>query len=253
MHTLTAVVVLQVCWAAVLWPCPPAHSFPVDCREEQAGSSQCPTISQEKLLDRVIQHTELIYRVSEESCSMFRTYGGHNKIYRVTEPTAAVSFSQWHLGPRCVLRQSSAVNGTILTTQGNEAVGGQRAVLMRSDWTVEPAERIALSRGCILAAQQGGGQPSTPRQDAISAPDSRHAGHGERLAVARGGGEEESEGRERQREEDGGETVKGKKGRDRSREHAVSSELRSEDGFFLFRFLWGFGDNKSMRKKLGST
>ncbi|CAL8345975.1 unnamed protein product [Arctogadus glacialis] len=48
-------------------------------------------------------------------------------------------------------------------------------------------QRIALSRGCILAARQGGGQPSTPRQDAISAPDSRHTGHGERLAVARGG------------------------------------------------------------------
>ena len=29
--------------------------------------------------------------------------------------------------------------------------------------------------------------------------------------------------------------------------------LRSEDVFFCFRFLWGFGDNKSMRKKLGST
>ncbi|CAL8373433.1 unnamed protein product [Gadus morhua 'NCC'] len=48
-------------------------------------------------------------------------------------------------------------------------------------------QRIALSRGCILAARQGGGQPSTPRQDTISAPDSRHTGHGERLAVARGG------------------------------------------------------------------
>ena len=63
--------VLQVCWAAVLWPCLPAHSFPVDCREEQGSSSHCPSISQEKLLDRVIQHIELIYRVSEESCSMF--------------------------------------------------------------------------------------------------------------------------------------------------------------------------------------
>ncbi|CAL8351265.1 unnamed protein product [Lota lota] len=63
--------VLQVCWAAVLWPGLPAHSVPVDCREEQGSSSHCPSISQEKLLDRVIQHTELIYRVSEESCSMF--------------------------------------------------------------------------------------------------------------------------------------------------------------------------------------
>ncbi|CAL8360838.1 unnamed protein product [Merluccius merluccius] len=62
---------LQVCWAMVLWPCLPAHSFPVDCKEEQGSITHCPSISQEKLLDRVIQHAELIYRVSEESCSMF--------------------------------------------------------------------------------------------------------------------------------------------------------------------------------------
>ncbi|KAM4628412.1 somatolactin alpha [Polymixia lowei] len=69
MHMIT---VLQVCVGAVLtWPCLPTKSLPLDCKEEQGSESRCPSISQEKLLDRVIQHAELIYRVSEESCSLF--------------------------------------------------------------------------------------------------------------------------------------------------------------------------------------
>ncbi|KAM9853488.1 somatolactin alpha [Aulostomus maculatus] len=58
-------------WAVLLWPCHLTISFPLECKEEQGSVSHCPTISQEKLLDRVIQHAELIYRVSEESCSLF--------------------------------------------------------------------------------------------------------------------------------------------------------------------------------------
>ncbi|XP_074535858.1 somatolactin alpha [Halichoeres trimaculatus] len=58
-------------WALLLWPYLLTGSFPLDCREDHGGFSRCPSISQEKLLDRVIQHAELIYRVSEESCSLF--------------------------------------------------------------------------------------------------------------------------------------------------------------------------------------
>ncbi|XP_030621066.1 somatolactin alpha [Chanos chanos] len=46
-------------------------SHPLDCKNEVGSVYRCASISQEKLLDRVIQHAELIYRVSEESCSMF--------------------------------------------------------------------------------------------------------------------------------------------------------------------------------------
>ncbi|XP_014265506.2 somatolactin alpha isoform X1 [Maylandia zebra] len=45
--------------------------MPLDCKEEPGSLTRCPSISQEKLLDRVIHHAELIYRVSEESCSLF--------------------------------------------------------------------------------------------------------------------------------------------------------------------------------------
>ncbi|KAM4566080.1 somatolactin alpha [Odontesthes bonariensis] len=58
-------------WALLLWPNLLTVSTPLDCREDQAGLNRCPSISQEKLLDRVIHHAELIYRVSEESCSLF--------------------------------------------------------------------------------------------------------------------------------------------------------------------------------------
>nr|BAE45637.1 somatolactin [Thunnus thynnus] len=64
-------VMQQGIWAVSLWPYLLTVSIPLDCKEEQGSLSRCPSISQEKLLDRVIQHAELIYRVSEESCSLF--------------------------------------------------------------------------------------------------------------------------------------------------------------------------------------
>lgn len=64
-------------WAVLLWPYLLITSIPLDCRDEQGGLSRCPSISQEKLLDRVIQHAELIYRVSEESCSLFVSSTDH--------------------------------------------------------------------------------------------------------------------------------------------------------------------------------
>lgn len=58
-------------WAALLWPSLFTHGVPLDCGDDQGNLSRCTSITQEKLLDRVIQHAELIYRVSEESCSLF--------------------------------------------------------------------------------------------------------------------------------------------------------------------------------------
>ncbi|XP_056139519.1 somatolactin alpha [Lampris incognitus] len=66
------ITVLQVfVWVVLLWPCLLTKSISLDCKDEQGSISRCPSISQEKLLDRVIQHAEIIYRVSEESCSLF--------------------------------------------------------------------------------------------------------------------------------------------------------------------------------------
>nr|AAN87889.1 somatolactin [Epinephelus coioides] len=69
MHMVT--VMQRGVWPLLLWPFLRTVSIPLDCQEEQGSPSRCPSISQEKLLDRVIQHAELIYRVSEKSCSLF--------------------------------------------------------------------------------------------------------------------------------------------------------------------------------------
>ncbi|XP_037534044.1 somatolactin alpha, partial [Nematolebias whitei] len=58
-------------WALFLWPCLLIVSTPLDCREDPGSLNRCSSISQEKLLDRVIHHAELIYRVSEELCALF--------------------------------------------------------------------------------------------------------------------------------------------------------------------------------------
>ncbi|XP_015192991.1 somatolactin-like [Lepisosteus oculatus] len=69
---MSVCVVLQGCvWAILLWPAWGALGYPLDCKDEQGSISRCSSISLEKLLDRVIQHAELIYRVSEESCTLF--------------------------------------------------------------------------------------------------------------------------------------------------------------------------------------
>ncbi|XP_038152799.1 somatolactin alpha [Cyprinodon tularosa] len=58
-------------WILLFWPQHLTLSTPLDCRDDQGSLSRCTSISQEKLLDRVIHHAELIYRVSEELCSLF--------------------------------------------------------------------------------------------------------------------------------------------------------------------------------------
>ncbi|TKS81287.1 Somatolactin [Collichthys lucidus] len=81
MHRMTAL--QRGVWALLLWPYLLTVSIPLDCKEEQGSFSRCPSISQEKLLDRVIQHAELIYRVSEESCSLFDKWLLHSVLILV--------------------------------------------------------------------------------------------------------------------------------------------------------------------------
>uniref|UniRef100_A0A8C4TBA2 Somatolactin alpha n=1 Tax=Erpetoichthys calabaricus TaxID=27687 RepID=A0A8C4TBA2_ERPCA len=45
--------------------------YPLECKDEQGSSNRCISIPLDKLFDRVIQHVELISRVSEECCSLF--------------------------------------------------------------------------------------------------------------------------------------------------------------------------------------
>ncbi|MED6264692.1 hypothetical protein CHARACLAT_017347 [Characodon lateralis] len=71
MYEYTTSVIQWSVWALLLWPQHLTASTPLDCRDDQGSLSRCTSISQEKLLDRVIHHAELVYRVSEELCSLF--------------------------------------------------------------------------------------------------------------------------------------------------------------------------------------
>uniref|UniRef100_A0A671TBI6 Somatolactin-like n=1 Tax=Sinocyclocheilus anshuiensis TaxID=1608454 RepID=A0A671TBI6_9TELE len=69
MH-LTRLFILQVCVAFVLCSPQAVTGSPVDCPNQDTAGTSC-AISVEKLLERAVQHAELIYRVSEESKLLF--------------------------------------------------------------------------------------------------------------------------------------------------------------------------------------
>ncbi|XP_036006150.1 somatolactin alpha isoform X1 [Fundulus heteroclitus] len=71
MYVYTTLGIQWSAWALLLWSQQLTASTLLDCRDDQGSLSRCTSISQEKLLDRVIHHAELIYRVSEELCSLF--------------------------------------------------------------------------------------------------------------------------------------------------------------------------------------
>ncbi|KAF4108403.1 somatolactin beta [Onychostoma macrolepis] len=62
--------VLQVCVAFVLCSQQAVTGSPVDCPDQDTAGTSC-TISLEKLLERAVQHADLIYRISEESKLLF--------------------------------------------------------------------------------------------------------------------------------------------------------------------------------------
>lgn len=69
--------VLQVCVAFVLCSPQAVTGSPVDCPDQDTAGTSC-TISLEKLLERAIQHADLIYRVSVESKLLFVSNGEMN-------------------------------------------------------------------------------------------------------------------------------------------------------------------------------
>jgi len=82
-YSVCVSLVLQLWLCCVsLWRFWVSQAVPLDCKDETGSLTHCTSISQEKLLDRVIQHAELIYRVSEESCTLF-----------VSEPSLSINQS----------------------------------------------------------------------------------------------------------------------------------------------------------------
>ncbi|KAJ1174880.1 hypothetical protein NDU88_000171 [Pleurodeles waltl] len=50
---------------------PGGLAYPTDCKNEPGTYLYCSAIPLHKLLDRVIQHADLLYRMSEQSCAIF--------------------------------------------------------------------------------------------------------------------------------------------------------------------------------------
>uniref|UniRef100_A0A3B3R5R0 Somatolactin beta n=1 Tax=Paramormyrops kingsleyae TaxID=1676925 RepID=A0A3B3R5R0_9TELE len=63
--------VLQGYMWLLLWPCRGMLGYPPACREWTDTSRKCTNIPLDELLERAMQHAELIYQVSEESRILF--------------------------------------------------------------------------------------------------------------------------------------------------------------------------------------
>ncbi|XP_070685265.1 somatolactin alpha [Pempheris klunzingeri] len=152
-------------WAVLLWPHLLTVSIPLDCKEEQGSLSRCPSISQEKLLDRVIQHAELIYRVSEESCSLFeemfipfplqlqRNQVGYACITKALSiPSSKSEIQQisdkWLLHSVLMLVQSWIAPLVQLQTTLDSYDGAPDVLLNKTKWVSE--KLISLEQGVVV-------------------------------------------------------------------------------------------------------
>ncbi|KAM8904810.1 somatolactin alpha [Spinachia spinachia] len=156
-------------WAVLLWPNLLASSSPLDCSLEQGGISRCPSISQEKLLDRVIQHAELIYRASEESCSLYeetfiplalqfqRNQAGYSCITRTFPMPSSRSEVQqisdkWLLHSVLTLVQSWVEPLVYLQTSLDRYDAAPEVIINRTKWVSE--KLISLEQGVVVLIRE---------------------------------------------------------------------------------------------------
>ncbi|KAL6116384.1 uncharacterized protein ACO6RY_01015 [Pungitius sinensis] len=158
-------------WAVLLWPNLLTSGLPLDCRQEQGGISRCPSISQEKLLDRVIQHAELIYRVSEESCSLYeetfiplplqfqRNQAGYSCITRTSPipiPSSRSEVQQisdkWLLHSVLMLVQSWVEPLVYLQTSLDRYDAAPQAIINKTKWVSE--KLISLEQGVVVLIKE---------------------------------------------------------------------------------------------------
>ncbi|XP_052388047.1 somatolactin-like [Carassius gibelio] len=152
-------------WCVSLWPCWLPHAVPLDCKDETGSLTQCTSISQEKLLDRVIQHAELIYRVSEESCTLFedmfipyplhylRNQGGnlcHSKPFPIPGSKSEIQqiSDKWLLHSVLMLVQSWMEPLIYLQTTLNRYDDAPDALLNKTKWVSD--KLLSLEQGVLV-------------------------------------------------------------------------------------------------------
>nr|BAK18844.1 somatolactin [Plecoglossus altivelis] len=155
--------------AGLLWPCLLSAAVPLECKDEWGSSIRCPslspTLSQEKLLDRVIQHAELIHRVSDESCSLFeelfvpfplrsqRTLAGHTCITKAFSiPSSKSEIQQvsdkWLLHSVLMLVQSWIEPLVYLQTTLDRYDDAPDTLLNKTKWVSE--KLLSLEQGIVV-------------------------------------------------------------------------------------------------------
>ncbi|XP_067275506.1 somatolactin alpha [Pseudorasbora parva] len=148
-----------------LWRFWASHAVPLDCKDEAGSLNHCVSISQEKLLDRVIQHAELIYRVSEESCTLFeemfvpyplyalRNQGGntcHSKPFPIPGSKSEIQqiSDKWLLHSVLILVQSWIEPLLYLQTTLDRYDDAPDALLNKTKWVSD--KLLSLQQGVVV-------------------------------------------------------------------------------------------------------
>ncbi|KAL4647283.1 somatolactin-like [Arapaima gigas] len=165
-HRMNKVKVIQGCvWVLLLWLSPGTLGEPLDCKDEEGGIVRCTSISQDKLLDRVIQHAELIYQVSEESCTLFeemfvpfalrsqRTRGGNvcvTKSFPIPGSKSEIQqiSDKWLLHSVLMLIQSWIEPLVYLQTTLDRYDDAPDALLNKTKWMSE--KLLSLEQGVVV-------------------------------------------------------------------------------------------------------
>ncbi|KAI7802808.1 somatolactin alpha, partial [Triplophysa rosa] len=136
-------------------------AVPLDCND---GTS-CISISPEKLLDRVIQHAELIYRVSEESSTLFekmfvpispsalRNPGGkvcHSKSFPIPNTKSEIQqiSDKWLLHSVLILVQSWIEPFLYLQTSLEQYANAPGDLVNKTKWVSD--KLLSLEQGVVV-------------------------------------------------------------------------------------------------------
>ncbi|XP_051513478.1 somatolactin alpha [Myxocyprinus asiaticus] len=153
-----------VCFVS-LWLCWGSHAVPLDCKDETGSLTRCTSISQEKLLDRVIQHAELIYSISEETCTLFedmfvpnslralRNQGGnicHSKPFPIPGSKSEIQqiSDKWLLHSVLILVQSWIEPLVYLQTTLDRYDDAPDALLNKTKWLYD--KLLSLEQGVVV-------------------------------------------------------------------------------------------------------
>uniref|UniRef100_W5KL20 Somatolactin alpha n=1 Tax=Astyanax mexicanus TaxID=7994 RepID=W5KL20_ASTMX len=155
--------------------------LPLDCSSDSASLSRCSSISQEKLMDRVIQHAELISRISDECCTLFeemfvpysarafRIPGGNScitKAFPIPIPSSKTELQQISITLYCPLQDKWLLHSVLMLVQSwiepmvylqstlDRYDDAPETLLNRTKWVSD--KLISLEQGVVFLIRKEG-------------------------------------------------------------------------------------------------